>query len=93
MTRECSRLDRAEGALNPHLMGLGDAVAIEVKAKASVAERDLRGLRALREEVKLKQALVVSLERSRRETEDGILILPVQEFFDGLWASSSDLRF
>lgn len=70
---------------------VGDAVAIEVKAKASVSDRDLKGLRALREEVKLKHALVVSLERTRRKTEDGILILPVQEFFDGLWNISSDL--
>jgi len=64
---------------------IGDAVAIEVKAKASVAERDLKGLRALREEVKLKHALVVCLERTRRKTEDGIVLLPVQEFFKGLW--------
>ena len=64
---------------------VGDTVAVEVKAKASVAERDLKGLRALREEVKLKHALVVCLERTRRKTEDGIILLPVQEFFKGLW--------
>ncbi len=64
---------------------VGDAVAVEVKAKASVTERDLKGLRALREEVKLKHSLVVCLERSRRKTEDGIVLLPVQEFFKGLW--------
>lgn len=69
---------------------VGDAVAIEVKAKTSVSERELKGLRALREDVKLKHAVVVSLERSRRKTEDGILILPVQEFFDGLWDPSAD---
>lgn len=63
----------------------GDAVAVEVKAKASVSERDLKGLRALREEVALKHALVVCLERSRRKTEDGIVLIPVQEFFSGLW--------
>ena len=64
---------------------VGDGVGIEVKAKASVSERDLKGLRALREEVKLKHALVVCLERTRRKTEDGIVLLPVQEFFKGLW--------
>ena len=72
---------------------VGDAVAIEVKAKTSVSEKDLKGLRALREEVKLKHAVVVCLERSRRKTEDGILILPVQEFFDGLWHPASGLDF
>jgi uncharacterized protein len=63
---------------------LGDCTAIEVKAKESVGERDLRGLRALKEELILKHYVVVSLE-PRPRTVDGIRILPWQHFLEALW--------
>lgn len=63
---------------------LNDRTAIEVKAKANVAERDLRGLRALREERLLKYYVVVSQEKSPRRVE-GIDILPWQDFLERLW--------
>jgi predicted AAA+ superfamily ATPase len=66
---------------------LADAAAIEVKAKNPVGERDLRGLRALREEALLRHYLVVSLE-ARPRTVDGIQILPWQEFLDRLWSGA-----
>jgi predicted AAA+ superfamily ATPase len=63
---------------------LNDRTAIEVKAKTNVSDRDLRGLRALREEGLLKHYLVVSLETTPRRV-DGIQILPWQEFLARLW--------
>jgi hypothetical protein len=53
----------------------GQRTAIEVKAKNPVAERDLRGLRALREEALLKHHVMVCLETRPRRV-DGIEILP-----------------
>ena len=66
---------------------LADTTAIEVKAKEPVGERDLRGLRALKEEALLKHYIVVSLE-PRPRTVDGIRILPWQDFLEQLWAGA-----
>src|SRR3989338_2133943 len=55
-------------------------VAIEVKASARVHEGDLGGLRALREEQRVRRALVVSLERHPREIERGIEVVPWRTF-------------
>lgn len=63
---------------------LNDRTAIEVKAKANVSDRDLRGLRALQEERLLKRYVVVSLETVPRRVE-GIEILPWQDFLRRLW--------
>lgn len=63
---------------------LNDRTAIEVKAKPNVTNRDLRGLRALREEGLLKHYVVVSLETVPRRV-DGIEILPWQDFLSRLW--------
>lgn len=64
---------------------LDNRTAIEVKAKAPVPQRDLRGLMALREEGLLERYVVVSLERLPR-VHDGIQILPWQVFLEQLWA-------
>lgn len=63
---------------------LNDRTAIEVKAKTNVSDRDLRGLRALREERLLKHYVVVSQETTSRRVE-GIEILPWQDFLERLW--------
>ena len=63
---------------------LGDNTAIEVKAKENVSSQDLRSLRALSEEKKLRRSICVSLE-PRARTLEGITILPYREFFDRLW--------
>jgi predicted AAA+ superfamily ATPase len=65
---------------------IGDRIAIEVKAAEAVSDHRLTGIRALAEEVKLDRKIVVSLERIRRKTDDGIEILPVAEFLRQLWA-------
>ena len=63
---------------------LGDHTAIEVKAKENLSTQDLKPLRALAEEKKLKRYLCVSLEPRRRNLEN-LTILPLREFLDALW--------
>jgi predicted AAA+ superfamily ATPase len=63
---------------------LGDHTAIEVKGKENVSARDLKSLRALAEEKKLKRYLCVSLEPRRREI-DNISVLPYGQFLEALW--------
>ena len=60
-------------------------LAAEVKAKRTVGARDLRGIRALREEGLFERYVVVSMEAMPREV-DGIRILPWSVFLDELWA-------
>ena len=64
---------------------IGEHTAVEVKAKENVSQADLKSLRALAEEQKLKRYLCVSLEKRRRQV-GGIAVLPVREFLDTLWA-------
>jgi predicted AAA+ superfamily ATPase len=63
---------------------IGDHTAVEAKAKHNVSPADLRALRALAEEEKLKRYVCVSLE-SRTRRVDGITIYPLQEFLSALW--------
>lgn len=63
---------------------IGDHTAIEVKAKETIAASDLKSLKALAEENKLKRYLCVSLEPRRRQVGE-VSILPYQEFLDSLW--------
>ncbi len=66
---------------------LGDHTAVEAKAKRNVGDSDLRSLRALAEEKKLKRYLCVSLE-ARRRTVGNITILPYADFLEELWDGS-----
>ena len=61
-----------------------ERVAVETKAKAVVGARDLRGLRALREEGVFEHYILASME-PRVRLVDGIRILPWQVFIDELW--------
>ena len=63
---------------------IADHTAVEVKAKEHVAASDLKSLRALAEEKKLKRYLCVSLEPRRRRIED-ITVLPYKDFLESLW--------
>lgn len=60
-------------------------IAIEIKAKENIGLRDLKGLCALLSEEKPKQSLVISLDESKRQLENGILIWPYHDFFTALW--------
>jgi predicted AAA+ superfamily ATPase len=63
---------------------LGDHTAIELKASENISANDLRSLKALAEEKKLKRYLCVSLETRRRQVGD-VTILPLKEFLTNLW--------
>ncbi len=63
---------------------LGDHTAVEVKAKENVSSQDLKSLRALAEENKLRNYLCVSLEPRRRKIDE-ITVLPYQQFLEHLW--------
>jgi predicted AAA+ superfamily ATPase len=63
---------------------IGDHTALEVKAKNNVSLQDLRSLKALAEEKKMKRYLCVSLDpRTRRLGE--ITVLPLRIFLESLW--------
>lgn len=61
-------------------------LAMEAKATKHVSARDLRGLRALREEGLFTHYVLVSMEPGPRQV-DGIRILPWAEFLDRLWGA------
>lgn len=62
-----------------------DQLAVEMKAKSSVTARDMKGLKALKEESLLKHYVLVCLEEKPR-IHEGIHILPWSLFLDQLWA-------
>ncbi len=63
---------------------IGDRIAVEIKSSDLVSERDLKGLRALREEGLIEQYCVVSRDPNPRIL-DGIAVLPWAEFLSRLW--------
>ena len=65
---------------------LGDEIAVEVKASARVSRKDMRGLEALSEEISLKRRILVCREQFSRVADNGIEILPIEIFFEELWA-------
>lgn len=64
---------------------VGDHTAIEVKAKETVSDHDLRSLRALAEERALKRYVCVSLEPRPRQV-GGVAVWPWRRFLDALWS-------
>jgi uncharacterized protein len=64
---------------------VGDHTAIAVKAAPNISAADLRSLRALAEERKLKRYVCVSLD-SRARTVEGVSILPYRVFLEALWS-------
>ncbi len=64
---------------------LDDHTAVEIKAKEHLSSNDLKALKAIREENKLKRYVCVCLERHRR-TVDNIDILPWKDFLTLLWS-------
>ena len=63
---------------------IGDHTAIEVKAKENLSPAELKSLRALAEEKKLKRFLCVSLEPRRRKI-GVVTVLPYEDFLQELW--------
>ena len=66
-------------------------LAVEVKAKRVAGARDLRGLRALREENLFAQHLLVCMEPAPRLV-DGIRVLPWEVFLEELWGGEFGLQ-
>ncbi|MBF0244574.1 MAG: ATP-binding protein [Planctomycetes bacterium] len=64
---------------------LADMTAIEVKSSKTIGGQDFKGLRALKEEGKLKNYVLVCMEKEAR-TVDGIRVLPWKVFLEELWA-------
>ncbi len=65
---------------------VGDTIAIEVKASSRISPRDLRGLQALSEDVRLTKRIVVCTEPRTRTLDDGVVVMPVERFMQRLWA-------
>ncbi|MBI2067334.1 MAG: ATP-binding protein [Deltaproteobacteria bacterium] len=67
---------------------LADKIAIEVKAKKNINSSDLKGLKALQEEKKLKYYILVCLNDPsiKPRFSEGVHILPFDLFLDKLWA-------
>lgn len=64
---------------------IGDHTAVETKAKENLSGQDLKSLRAIAEEKKLKRYLCVCLEPRPRKIEN-IMVVPLSQFLDSLWA-------
>ena len=64
---------------------ISDRIGVEIKATQLVTDKHLKGMRALKEEINFSRAIVVSHDRERRITSDGIEILPWKLFLDELW--------
>ncbi len=66
---------------------LGDMnVAIEVKGSQRIHSTHTRGLRALLEEHRVKEAVIVSLEKQPRRPDPYIEVLPWKVFLETLWS-------
>ncbi|MXX94362.1 MAG: ATP-binding protein [Gammaproteobacteria bacterium] len=64
---------------------LGNHTAIEIKAKPHVGQRDLRSLRALKEEKVFQNYVCIYIGERSLEQSDGIEILPYAVFLEQLW--------
>jgi predicted AAA+ superfamily ATPase len=58
---------------------LNEEIAIEVKAKKNITDKDLKGLKAIKEEQLLKRYICLSFEKEKRVIE-GIEIMPFELF-------------
>ena len=64
------------------------SVCIEAKATAKIHAEHLKGLREIKKEfANVGERWVVSLEKTSRQTEDGIVILSPEDFVARLWES------
>ncbi len=64
---------------------LDGRIAIEVKSSRRIIADDLKGIRALSEEIQLKRKIVVCMETEPR-TIHGIEIIHIMQFLEQLWS-------
>lgn len=67
---------------------IGDEIAIEVKASRNPTSHNLGGLRKIGEEKDFRYRILVCRESIPRMTDEGILILPWQDFLHRLWSDN-----
>ena len=65
------------------VLGEGEVI-VEVKSTDTITYRDLKGIRAFREEANARHAVLACMVSAPRRTEDGIEILPWREFLSRL---------
>jgi predicted AAA+ superfamily ATPase len=71
---------------------IGDMqLAVEAKGAPRVHEGDLRGLRVLHDESRVRRAIVVCLEREPRRVDRHVEILPWRTFVERLWGGDLGL--
>ncbi len=63
-------------------------IGIESKGKEFVTKRDYKGLLALAEEIPLERKIIVCAESQWRMSDEGVEVMPMQEFFTELWKGS-----
>jgi predicted AAA+ superfamily ATPase len=64
---------------------LGNQWGVEIKSTASIKDKHLKGIRALKEEGNIQNFAAVSCDRFERETHDNITIFPWKIFLRKLW--------
>jgi uncharacterized protein len=65
---------------------LGDhEIAIEIKGVDQISGHHLKGIKAFQEEYTTKKAILVSLDPKPRQLDNGITVLPWENFLNKLW--------
>jgi predicted AAA+ superfamily ATPase len=65
---------------------IGERVAVEIKATRRAISDDMRGLVALAEELPHLRRILVCNEPHQRTLDNGIQIIPVEDFLAQLWS-------
>lgn len=65
-------------------------VALEFKSAKKITTNHLKGLRALKEEHKVRRAILVSQAETHRKTTDGIEMMHWKQFCEELWGNQID---
>jgi predicted AAA+ superfamily ATPase len=64
---------------------IGEEIAIEIKGKSIVSEKDAKGILALAEDLPLKRKIIVANEEYPRKLKCGVGVLPINYFLKSLW--------
>jgi len=70
---------------------INERVAVDVKATKRVSTKDLKGLKALMEEGLMEKYIVVCRENYPQLLDNGILVLPYEDFLSRLWNGELDM--
>ncbi len=70
---------------------INERVAVDVKATKRVSAKDLKGLKALMEEGLMEKYILVCRENYPQLLDNGILVLPYEDFLSRLWNGELDM--